>query len=165
MPRKPSLSELPSGILFRRAAKYVYGIDTGAAVTSHPVITADMAASLVSSIGRLGGVGRDRSSTISTAHSKSSITVAERPVKDAKSLMSGNGITCNFELAEPVVYLTGFDRDNRGHAQQNTSAIIRGKLVMNVQKSVKIKAVTVRFFGKARTEWPEGEFHRRGALA
>ena len=152
-PRKPRIGDLPPGVLQRRALKYAHGLDAGAPVTAHPVITSAMAASLVSSL-MLGTV---RTSAISSAHAKNTVNVEARPVKETKSLMSGNGISCYFELAEPVVYLTGFDKDNRGIVPQNTSAILRGKLILDVQKSVKIKAVTVRFYGKSRTDWPEGE--------
>lgn len=154
IPRKPSLSDLASGLLYRRAAKYTHGIDTGKPATAHPVITADMAAALVNSIGRAA-----RTAAVGPTLSKDTITVDTRPVKEGRTLMSGNGISCSFSLAEPVVYLTGFRRDGHEPAQENPSTIIRGKFILDVQKSVKIKAVTVRFFGIARTEWPEGEFH------
>lgn len=93
---------------------------------------------------------------ISPAHAKAPITVQSRPLPSEKPLISGSGITCSIQLAEPHVYLTGFDHDGRGNVAQNTAALIRGKLILNVHKSVKIKAVTLRFYGKARTEWPEG---------
>ncbi len=123
-----------------------------------------MAASLVGSsfhslpmrmnIGRI--TGSPRSSSITSGPAKSNISVQARPVKEEKSLMRGNGISCSIELAEPNVYLSGFDHDNRGNASENAAAIIRGKMILNVHKSAKIKAVTLRFYGKARTEWPEG---------
>ena len=70
--------------------------------------------------------------------------------------MQGSGITCNIQLTEPNVYLSGFDTDGRSSSAQTTAALIRGRLILNVQKSAKIKAVTLRFYGIARTEWPEG---------
>lgn len=74
-----------------------------------------------------------------------------------KPLASSGGITMSIQLAEPHAYLTGFDHDGRGHSgSQNTTAIIRGKLVLNVTKPSKLKSVTLSFCGKARTEWPEG---------
>ena len=152
-PQKPSLSDLPPGLLYRRALKYTHGIDAGAPVVAHPVITAAMAASLVSSIGRIGA----SRTNVSSAHSKSTVSVEARPVKEGKSLMSGNGISCSFELAEPVVYLSGFKRDGHDAIEHNPATILRGKFVLDIQKSVKLKSVTVRFYGKARTEWPEGE--------
>lgn len=159
LPQKPSLSDLPPGLLYRRAVKYTHGVDAGQPVTAHPVITAAMASNLMASnlANTLGRISDASLAVIAgTANPKNTITVAARPVKAGKSLMSGSGISCSFDLAEPVVYLAGFQRDGRISAQ-NESAIIRGKLVLDVQKSAKIKAVTVRFYGKSRTEWPEGE--------
>jgi len=34
--------------------------------------------------------------------------------------------------------------------------MVRGKFQLKITKSVKIKAVSLKFMGKARTEWPEG---------
>ncbi|CAG8956170.1 hypothetical protein HYFRA_00012087 [Hymenoscyphus fraxineus] len=82
------------------------------------------------------------------------------PVKSAaleKPLCSGNGVSCYIQLAEPVIFLSGLDHDGTTRDSPSTStAILRGKLLLNVTKSAKIKAVTLKFTGKARTEWPEG---------
>lgn len=53
------------------------------------------------------------------------------------------------------MYLTGLDHD--GTSRDPSSAILRGRLQLNITKSVKIKTVTLTFTGKARTEWPEGK--------
>lgn len=98
---------------------------------------------------------------ISPGHMKVPINVQNRSLSSEKPLISGSGITCSIQLAEPHVYLTGFDHDGRGNVAENTAALIRGKLVLDVHKSVKIKAVTLRFYGKARTEWPEGRLRLR----
>ncbi len=74
-----------------------------------------------------------------------------------KPVCSGNGVSCSIILAEPVIFLTGLDHDGTTRdSQHNSSAILRGKLQLNVTKSVKIKAVTLKFTGRARTDWPEG---------
>lgn len=74
-----------------------------------------------------------------------------------KPIASGNGVTVSIILAEPVIFLTGLDHDGTTRdSGSNTSSILRGKLQLNVTKSVKIKSVTLTFTGKARTEWPEG---------
>jgi hypothetical protein len=96
------------------------------------------------------------STPISTSRLKTPVMVHAKSMPPEKPLISGSGITCSIELAEPYVYLSGFDHDGRHATTQNVAAIIRGKLVLNVQKSTKIRAVTLRFYGKARTEWPEG---------
>jgi hypothetical protein len=74
----------------------------------------------------------------------------ERPV------CTSNGVSCYITFAEPNLYLSGFDLDTRSSATQAAPAILRGKLVVKVTKSVKIKTITLTFRGKARTEWPEG---------
>lgn len=75
---------------------------------------------------------------------------ADRPIATA------TGVSCSILLDEPHVYLTGFDHD-RNHPP-NSTAMIRGTLVLDVTKSTKIKTVTLTFVGKARTEWPEGTY-------
>ncbi|KAI1747885.1 hypothetical protein F4782DRAFT_392812 [Xylaria castorea] len=81
----------------------------------------------------------------------SSVTEVPKPVA------SGNGVQCSIILAEPNIFLTGFEHDNHHrHATANSTALLRGKLQLNVTKNVKIKSVTLKLHGKARTEWPEG---------
>ncbi|KAM7220312.1 Arrestin (or S-antigen), C-terminal domain containing protein [Rhypophila decipiens] len=97
----------------------------------------------------------NRNSMMSMRSAKSLVnsSVTELP----KPVASGSGLTCSIILAEPNVFLTGFEHD--GHARQesqNSSALLRGKLQLNVSKNVKIKSVTLKLVGKARTEWPEG---------
>lgn len=108
--------------------------------------------------------GRGSISLASTDHRSSVSSAAPRPAPLAnvhthepeKPLASASGISMAIQLAEPHVYLTGFDHDGRASQTQNSTAMIRGKLSLNVTKSIKIKAVTLTFCGKARTEWPEG---------
>lgn len=81
----------------------------------------------------------------------SSVTEVNRPVA------SGSGVSCSILLAEPNVFLTGFDHDGRERREsQNASALLRGKLQLSVTKNIKVKAITLKLTGKARTEWPEG---------
>jgi len=86
---------------------------------------------------------------------KSAVTqlVTEVP----KPVATGSGVSCSIVLAEPNVFLSGFDHEG-GSRRENHSgtALLRGKLQLCVTKNVKIKAVEVRLVGKARTEWPEG---------
>ncbi|KAK3374598.1 hypothetical protein B0H63DRAFT_253753 [Podospora didyma] len=75
----------------------------------------------------------------------------------SKPVASGSGLSCSILMAEPNVFLTGFDHDGHArHESHNSSALLRGKLQLNVSKNVKIKSVTLKLVGKARTEWPEG---------
>ncbi|KAL2259960.1 hypothetical protein VTK26DRAFT_6185 [Humicola hyalothermophila] len=74
-----------------------------------------------------------------------------------KPVASGSGVTCSILLSEPNVFLSGFDHDHRTRrGGQTTSALLRGKLQLNVSKKVKIKSISLMLVGKARTEWPEG---------
>jgi len=72
-------------------------------------------------------------------------------------VVSKDGVACYFILAEPTIFLTGLDHDGTTRdSGSSSSSILRGKLQLNVTKSAKIKAITVKFTGRARTEWPEG---------
>jgi hypothetical protein len=97
----------------------------------------------------------NRNSMISIRSAKtmmgSSVSEVQKPVA------SGSGVSCSILLAEPNVFLTGFDHDRHTRrGGQSTSALLRGKLQLNVSKNVKIKSITLKLVGKARTEWPEG---------
>lgn len=96
-----------------------------------------------------------RSSFMLARNSKPAITsaVTELP----KPVASGSGVTCSILLAEPNVFLSGFDHDGHGHREaQGGTALLRGRLQLRVTKNVKIKAVQLKLLGRARTEWPEG---------
>lgn len=102
---------------------------------------------------------RDRGSSLTLNGSESHKNVLGSAVELSgmeKPLAAANNISLWINLAEPTVYLSGFDYDGRGQIPQNSSSILRGRLVLVVAKSVKIKAITMTFSGKARTEWPEG---------
>lgn len=86
-----------------------------------------------------------------------STLMPRQPHQEAdKPVCGGNGVSVSIILAEPVIYLTGLDHD--GTSRDPSTAILRGRLQLNITKSVKLKAVTLTFTGKARTEWPEGKF-------
>ncbi|KAL3425950.1 arrestin-related trafficking adapter C2D10.04 [Phlyctema vagabunda] len=86
-----------------------------------------------------------------SAHRSTGTSAGDKPI------CSGNGVSVSILLAEPVIYLVGLDHDGTTtHSSSNSAAILRGRLQMNVTKSAKIKALTMKFTGRARTEWPEG---------
>lgn len=96
-----------------------------------------------------------RNSILSVRSAKRGATSSVAEVQ--KPVASGSGVTCSISLAESNVFLTGFDHD--GHTRpdsHNATALLRGKLQLSVTKNVKIKAITLKLTGKARTEWPEG---------
>ncbi|UJO13425.1 Putative arrestin-related trafficking adapter [Fulvia fulva] len=130
---------------------------------------------------RLQSDARDRSafpsqSTLSSTGARSSPRIDTSTVdsvipnlnlNDEKPIASGNGVSLGVHLAEPVLFLQGFE--NAEHATGNT-AMLRGSLHLRVQKSAKIKAVNLKFKGTAVTKWPEGipprkvEFEERDTI-
>ena len=72
---------------------------------------------------------------------------------DEKPIASGNGVSMGIRLAEPVLFVQGFE--NTENSPGNT-AMLRGSLHIRVQKAAKLKAVTLKFKGRAVTKWPEG---------
>lgn len=87
---------------------------------------------------------------------------------EEKPIASGNGVSVSVHLAEPVLFLQGFDSGD--NAAPGNTAMLRGSLHLRVQKSAKIKAVKLEFKGSATTKWPEGipprktEFEERDTI-
>ncbi|KAF8852302.1 hypothetical protein BDZ45DRAFT_114516 [Acephala macrosclerotiorum] len=109
----------------------------------------------------VSGIGSEAGSTLSNSTrpsiSAGSLLNGKISSDSEKPVCSGNGVSCSIILAEPVIYLTGLDHDGTtNHSHSNTSALLRGKLQLNVTKSVKLKTVTLKFTGRGRTDWPEG---------
>lgn len=78
------------------------------------------------------------------------------PLTTQKSLASTGGGTTSISisLAEPVLFLTGgFDSQE---PQGERPTMLRGTLMVRLAKPSKLKAITLHFNGKSRTEWPEG---------
>lgn len=74
-------------------------------------------------------------------------------IPDDKPLASGNGVSVGISLAEPVLFLQGFEQ---AELSQRSTAMLRGSLHLRVTKSAKLRAVTLKFRGVAQTKWPEG---------
>lgn len=89
----------------------------------------------------------------SSSISNSSIA-SNSSVHDEKPLASGNGISIYIALAEPALYLQGFDQAEVG---SRATTMLRGTFHLRVLKAAKIKAVSLTFRGRAETEWPEGQ--------
>jgi hypothetical protein len=106
--------------------------------------------------GQLPGVPRPsltESSWSSGRSSAKSIISSVKSMPEEKPVASGGGVSVNISLTEPVLFLRGFEQSE--HAERNT-AMLRGTLVLKIAKSAKLKAITLRFNGKAITKWPEG---------
>lgn len=73
---------------------------------------------------------------------------------EEKPIASGNGVSLSISLAEPVLFLQGFDQSELGN--QNTT-MLRGNFHLRISKSAKIKTISLTFHGRAETEWPEGQ--------
>lgn len=96
-----------------------------------------------------------RNSIMSVRSAKSVATSSVAEIQ--KPVASGSGVACSIRLAEPNVFLTGFDHDGHNRPEdRNATALLRGTLQLSVSKNIKIKAITLKLVGKARTEWPEG---------
>lgn len=74
-------------------------------------------------------------------------------IPEEKPVAAGNGISISVNLAEPLLFLQGYDQNDSN--TRNTS-MLRGSLHLKVQKSAKLKAVTLKFKGTSTTKWPEG---------
>jgi hypothetical protein len=89
--------------------------------------------------------------------SAKSIISSVKPVAEEKPVASGGGLSVNVQLTEPVLFLRGFEQAE--HAERST-AMLRGTLCLKITKPSKLKAVTLKFRGKATTKWPEGKSPR-----
>lgn len=78
------------------------------------------------------------------------------PLTTQKSLaVTGGGTTSlSISLAEPVLFLTGGFDSHEPQGERPT--MLRGTLMVKLAKPSKLKAITLQFCGKSRTEWPEG---------
>lgn len=65
----------------------------------------------------------------------------------------------SIRLTEPVVFLRGGDITGRQRASSNEPppAMIRGLLVLDIVKPMRVKSIEVELVGKSQTSWPEGE--------
>ncbi|KAL2272054.1 hypothetical protein VTJ83DRAFT_1425 [Remersonia thermophila] len=98
----------------------------------------------------------NRNSILSTRSTKSGASTSGSEIRQ-KPIAQGSGLSCTILMAEPNVFLTGFDHRAHGDTDlPSTSALLRGKLQLAVSKNVKIKSIALKLVGKARTEWPEG---------
>lgn len=89
-----------------------------------------------------------------SSSSISNSSISSNPsIGDEKPLASANGISIFIALAEPALYLQGFDQAELG---SRATAMLRGTFHLRVSKAAKIKAVSLTFRGRAETEWPEG---------
>lgn len=89
-----------------------------------------------------------RTMSTQSGGSDSSVQILEHE----KPIASGNGISVYVTLAEPCLYLQGFD----GHDASSRTTMLRGQLHIRVTKSAKLKKLWLKFSGRSETHWPEG---------
>ncbi|KAF2468949.1 uncharacterized protein BDR25DRAFT_372836 [Lindgomyces ingoldianus] len=94
-----------------------------------------------------------RSSNCARSSAKNLASSAVQILPEDKPLASGNGINVGISLTEPVLFLQGFEHTE---TSDRSTAMLRGRLHLRVTKPSKVKAITLKFRGKATTKWPEG---------
>lgn len=92
---------------------------------------------------------------MSSSSISNSSTSSNPSVGDEKPLASANGVSIFIALAEPALYLQGFDQADLG---SRATTMLRGTFHLRILKAAKIKAVSLTFRGRAETEWPEGRW-------
>ena len=98
-----------------------------------------------------------RSASVSSVHNPDSI-ISISTLASEKPIASGNGVSVSISLAEPVLYLQGFDQNDS--SSRNTT-MLRGSLLLRVTKQAKLKSISLNFKGRSETDWPEGIPPRR----
>lgn len=84
-----------------------------------------------------------------------------KSVPEEKPIATGGGVSVNISLTEPVLFLRGFEHNEYS---ERSTAMLRGSLNLKITKPTKLKAVTLKFRGKALTKWPEGELLNQPSL-
>ncbi|KAH8704054.1 arrestin domain protein [Talaromyces proteolyticus] len=92
---------------------------------------------------------QDRSNSDESTTSTASLPT----LRNERVVATGTGITVSVALAEPVLFLPGYDHND---PSTKKSAILRGHLHIKTTKSVKVKKVSVCLRGHAQTDWPDG---------
>jgi len=76
-----------------------------------------------------------------------------KTLPEEKPVASGGGVSVNISLTEPLLFLRGFEQSENS---ERSTAMLRGTLVLKISKPAKLKAITLKFRGRATTKWPEG---------
>lgn len=100
-------------------------------------------------------------STGSSGNNNGGTSFCSANLGEIKPLASANGVSLSIALAEPILFLQGFDHSELGN---RTTSMLRGSLHLKVSKSAKIKTISLDFRGRAETEWPEGSYRSHNLL-
>lgn len=44
-----------------------------------------------------------------------------------------------------------------GNVDESSGVMLRGSVVLNCQETTKVRSITLKFYGKAKVNWTEGE--------
>ena len=97
---------------------------------------------------------QSRRTTASRTTAKDSITGSASTIPQEKPVAASHGVSASIHLAEPMLFLQGFEFTD-SNSSHNT-AMLRGSLHVKVTKTAKLKAISLKFRGRATTHWPEG---------
>ena len=89
-------------------------------------------------------IGRPRSRS-----TNSILSSIEKPLAST----SGGAVSMTIVLQEPALFLRGNESSDY---TERSSTMLRGKLLVKINKATKVKGITLAFKGRSRTEWPEG---------
>ncbi|KAL4728702.1 hypothetical protein ACLX1H_003101 [Fusarium chlamydosporum] len=82
--------------------------------------------------------------------------------------MLRSGTSCSVHLAEPNLFLPGFDPSQDGyHEGQNGTAFLRGTLRLCANRKIKIKCIQLKLLGRTRLGWSQEsapDFHEECKL-
>ena len=92
-----------------------------------------------------------RRASISSVTAEPTISITS--LANEKPIVSGNGVSVSISLAEPVLYLQGFDQND---TSSRSTTMLRGSMLLRVAKQAKIKTISLNFRGRSETDWPEG---------
>jgi arrestin-related trafficking adapter 3/6 len=149
VPSQPQAERFPDGV---EAGDMVFA-DAG----RHSPVRREQGSSIVG--GPISGmVHRPRLADDVRRASASSVTgeptVSITSLANEKPIVSGNGVSISISLAEPVLYLQGFDQND---TSSRSTTMLRGSMLLRVTKQAKVKTISLNFRARSETDWPEGE--------
>ncbi len=96
--------------------------------------------------------------TLVSSNHQNEVPIQSSNFADEKPVANANGVAVIISLAEPVLFLQGYDQND---PTTHNTTMLRGSLLLRVTKQAKLKSISLNFRGKSETEWPEGIPPRR----
>ena len=94
-----------------------------------------------------------RNASIATNITTSEAYLNLHSIADEKPVVAQGGVSVSIALAEPILFLQGFDQND---TTSRSTTMLRGSLLLRVQKQAKLKSISLNFRGRSTTDWPEG---------